>query len=618
MIDLHINYQIGDSKDSSSTRDIIISILEYIRSNPTQAILLVINYSEDIYNLSSNFLEENNMTILNPLLLDLLNESKSLINKTFYILSNSTNNVTDNIIKILQLKKIRFNVVINYLKKIFIVSEVKDLFKDFYLRYNASIINVIEVIVQKLSETKVTNFFYHWKNFLSYHKDKLCNLIYDIIAHLSERKGITEAIRDFIIENNNEVLIDLKQNIENDTYRKELFDLIDFRDPGIEKIFEVIFSDKDLLNFVFKFLSNRDFVHNLTDIIINLDNKTYTDGKIPVFFQNLGEKNVSFIIDIAKTILMNLVKEGDFINFVSNDLGAQIEKYIFKESQILDEINVSCRELLDYTFFKNYSNNETIIENLSKSDNEINSTKINVKSDGKYFRYYYIKKLALDTTKDKNDFLTYENCLSDKTSFNYSKEYNIKPIFLIGIIDDADKKKKLKNSIFYEKYNYLQSLCFPQGNQNGKDICTDKDYGIIIKIFSELVENMTTSTVKTLIFDKESVELRRKDYLYFTISVIIMIFPFLIKLILIFSKIIIEKNHKKSEIINKLICDDDSSISINNKKNHENKIIREKKVNDSFIFPKWYRILNEYFDIIKNGEELFKFSNNESNFHNFN
>ena len=43
LIDLHINYQIGDSKDSSTTRDIIISILEYIRSNPTQAILLVIN-----------------------------------------------------------------------------------------------------------------------------------------------------------------------------------------------------------------------------------------------------------------------------------------------------------------------------------------------------------------------------------------------------------------------------------------------------------------------------------------------------------------------------------------------------------------------------------------------
>ena len=180
------------------------------------------------------------------------------------------------------------------------------------------------------------------------------------------------------------------------------------------------------------------------------------------------------------------------------------------------------------------------------------------------------------------------------------------------------KKKKLKNSIYHEKYNYLQSLCFPQGNQNVKDICTDKDYGIIIKIFSELIENMTYYTVETLIFDKESVELKSKDYLYFIISVIIMIFPFLIKLILIFSKIMIEKNQKKSEIINKLISDDDSSISINNKKEHENKIIREKKVNDSFIFPKWYRILNEYFDIIKNGEELFKFSNNESNFNNFN
>ena len=61
--------------------------------------------------------------------------------------------------------------------------------------------------------------------------------------------------------------------------------------------------------------------------------------------------------------------------------------------------------------------------------------------------------LTLDTTKDKNDFLTYENCLNDKASFNYSKEYNVKSIFLIGIIDDAYKKKKLKNSIYHEKYN---------------------------------------------------------------------------------------------------------------------------------------------------------------------
>ena len=36
------------------------------------------------------------------------------------------------------------------------------------------------------------------------------------------------------------------------------------------------------------------------------------------------------------------------------------------------------------------------------------------------------------------------------------------------------------------------------------------------------------------------------------------------------------------------------------------------------IFPKWILYLNEFFNIFKNGSELFNFSLNNTNFNNFN
>ena len=89
----------------------------------------------------------------------------------------------------------------------------------------------------------------------------------------------------------------------------------------------------------------------------------------------------------------------------------------------------SCINLLRYTFFDNYPNS------ISK------------------FRYFYVKKLIIETTKDKNDFLTYENCLSGDYNFEASKNFSMKPVFLIGIIKDKENTKKFKNSTLFEKYN---------------------------------------------------------------------------------------------------------------------------------------------------------------------
>ena len=114
-------------------------------------------------------------------------------------------------------------------------------------------------------------------------------------------------------------------------------------------------------------------------------------------------------------------------------LGKKIKELIFENNTIFNSINSKCMNLFEKTIFND--------------DNDD-------KSDAENLRLFYIKKLLIETTKNKNDFLTYENCLDGNHNFNYSKENKIKPIFAIGITDDVYNKSKLKNSILHEKFNY--------------------------------------------------------------------------------------------------------------------------------------------------------------------
>ena len=53
-------------------------------------------------------------------------------------------------------------------------------------------------------------------------------------------------------------------------------------------------------------------------------------------------------------------------------------------------------------------------------------------------------------SKNKNDFLTYENCLAEENfKFKNSIYGNVTPVFLIGIINDFETQKKFKKSYLY-------------------------------------------------------------------------------------------------------------------------------------------------------------------------
>ena len=85
---------------------------------------------------------------------------------------------------------------------------------------------------------------------------------------------------------------------------------------------------------------------------------------------------------------------------------------------------------------------------------------------------------------------------------------------------------------------------------------------------------MNTSSVDTLILNEENIKIKGRDYFFLSLSIIIMVFPLLIKIFLYIYKIIIQKRYDNGEIINNLIINEEKN-EIDIKK--ETEIISGKK-----------------------------------------
>ena len=590
-----------DSMDNEF-KDVLTCCLWTIKEKPDDAKLYLENKSVILIGFLKIYTFSDRKAFLKPivnLIEDIfLNKSNPILNETFELIKNpNSSTIVDYIIQIINNNEEIFTILNN----IFNVPGVKELFNYALARYRDNIIDILEAI---FTGKKYINLFHMLKEYLSKNLDMLYELLYELIQKLNERKEFANALKNFLINNTNNNTVELLKETQiiflNKTIVKEYLNVVTSVNEGVLNIIEQIFLDSSLVNFTFSLLNNETYIEKLLDIIINLDDKNYVNENIPKFANFLldnKKKNLKFFLNITETIGKNLVKKESFNKMIGVKLGKKIKEIIFENNTIFSYINSKCINLFEKTLFNGIA------------DDTFDSDELTL---------FYIKKIIIETTKNKNDFLTYENCLSSKYNFNYSKENKIKPIFVIGITDDIYNKSKLKNSILHEKYKYLQSLCLPYGidNETKKDLCTIEDYNNITKIFSELAYNMNTSSVDTLILNDENIQIKSLDYFYLSLSFIIMVFPLLIKFFLAIYKIIIQKRQDNNgEIINKLIINEKGNKSNLTK---ENEIISGKNENMHFKFPKWYQILNDYFDIMKNCGELFNFSKNESNFNNFN
>ena len=174
----------------------------------------------------------------------------------------------------------------------------------------------------------------------------------------------------------------------NKTLVNLLSHLIRFDKEESNAIFKIVISNEQLMKFSIGFLKKKDLVVRFVNILFNLNNTKYINENVPNFMKDtIGDdiKVRKMIVKVFQNITRNIVTEQDLKGFM-NKLLSGIFKRLIEEGHENFNISDKCFGLLTHTYFEPPNDDK--------------------------FRFYYTKKIFVDSTKSKNDFLTYENCLN--------------------------------------------------------------------------------------------------------------------------------------------------------------------------------------------------------------
>ena len=601
-------YDCADFMSGELTLNDWICLLEGTKNDPDTTLMII---TQSKY-LVQEFLNEKNITILNPVVDDIYNENSTFIDDVFNLIKKNGTFIDyiNNILKILNTTTIGTDEVFLMIRNVYYIINMDgiDNITSFLLTPDHNI--VFLYLIETLADQNSTMFSF-LEPFIREYKDIFINAVYEILKYSYDEDGkekVVDIIKAAFLENKN---------------ISEFFYSVNLTDYRINLIKNEILQDKKFVEGFLDLLKQGEMIRKIVVLFINLKNNTYIQDELPNLLSYIYEIDSGFIqplLDVTTNILEKLIEDDSVKNFVSNKFTKMLNDNFFRTEFEKYSISEECKNFMQTIFFKNF-----------KDDPSINQTeKIYIDNATNYMRHFFLRKILIDTTKDKNDFSTYENCLNKEFNNtkieNLSLSFTIQPIYVIGIFDDTTNKSNFNDSIFLEKYNYILSYCLPYGifnNSNDKEICSQTDYGNLIKIFLEIPFNMNTSRVDSFYIYEKTFD--SKEYYPCILTIFLLVIPILISFFLyIYDKIsfyrYLQKEQRgKIEKINELSFDKENETENEIDSQNQSKLtMKIKRKNYKLITPMWYKYLNEYFSLIKNGLELFDFKSKESIVNNVN
>ena len=537
-----------------------------------------------------NFSEKYDIKFINPMIDFLLfNETSEFVNDFYNAVKNETNgtNVLNYILNVLDLNDGKDNVnmsvvffemnkFVNYpgMDKVF--SYLKD-YKDIIFTLDERIINhtkysnvynSIAPIFRKFTDLLIDYAY----DFLKYYdnNDKLINISFELLDPVQQGEFRQEFEWNFVVPQFDELskIIHLSNNLA-------------------EAIKNSIFSELVSQTLLFLFLNQKKTIQIYINLIKNWGDEKYFMNYFPEILRIITiDADLYYFYAYTFGNIVEVIKKNttvnDYLNLITGDLMGKVENVFMDEGLLKNNFSKDCNYLIKNIYFSNYT----------------------------YTTAFFLKKILIDSTKNKNDFLTYENCI-EKKDFPEIKDLNftVQPVFVIGIVDDIIKKNNLKNSLLSEKYNYISSFCFPYGiyKEDNKEMCSSEDYDKLINVALQTFHNMNTSDIHTMKI--LSNEFFPREYVYCIISLIFIFLPLLIWILLSIYKEIKIRSHERENQLQQLI---DSQDILD--KNHK----KDKLISKGYRFSKFYNYLHVFFNISKNVKELFNFTLNVTNFNNLN
>ena len=586
-VNLKLNDIINFYQDelNSDIYDEIRTFIIDLKSNPEN--ILDKEYLNDSI---KNFSEKYDIKFINPMIDFLLfNETSEFVNDFYNAVKNETNgtNVLNYILNVLDLNDGKDNVnmsvvffeinkFVNYpgMDKVF--SYLKD-YKDIIFTLDERIINhtkysnvynSIAPIFRKFTDLLIDYAY----DFLKYYdnNDKLINISFELLDPVQQGEFRQEFEWNFVVPQFDELskIIHLSNNLA-------------------EAIKNSIFSELVSQTLLFLFLNQKKTIQIYINLIKNWGDEKYFMNYFPEILRIITiDADLYYFYAYTFGNIVEVIKKNttvnDYLNLITGDLMGKVENVFMDEGLLKNNFSQDCNYLIKNIYFSNYT----------------------------YTTAFFLKKILIDSTKNKNDFLTYENCI-EKKDFPEIKDLNftVQPVFVIGIVDDIIKKNNLKNSLLSEKYNYISSFCFPYGlyKEDNKEMCSSEDYDKLINVALQTFHNMNTSDIHTMKI--LSNEFFPREYVYCIISLIFIFLPLLIWILLSIYKEIKIRSHERENQLMQLI---DSQDILD--KNHK----KDKLISKGYQFSKFYNYLHVFFNISKNVKELFNFTLNVTNFNNLN
>ena len=612
-------------------------IIEAAKEDINKTEKVFYNYKEVLYQYVVKMLPQYNLTFLNNIVEEILSEE--YIQKFFNFLRKNMT-ILDYVLDIVNFDKNKNknetiqDVIYKNIYNILNLDDIDDIIYIFLKHENTlAVIKALDYFFIKNSIYEPI--YFYLRDFFEKYSDILVKVLFDSFKIFYDRQKLINLTEQFFLDRcNTSFLEELKELLLRDEVSEAFANSIKFADEVSDTIKNIILKDKKFISGFFDLLNDGRIISIIADITRYYKDSNYIINGIPKVISDIYNINPGFIeiiLQLSVPVLEALMKQKSVCDFINIKATKHLNDYFFEQEFEKHQISHQCKYLMHTVFFKDFSNKTTEINNTKLSENYIYKNEIqnNNTSDNnndtnidqydeanKYMRYFFLKKIFIDTTKQKNDFMDYENCLNKK--FDNSRieilnfNFTLQPIYVIGSLDDTVNKTNLYDNILIEKYNYFLSYCLPYGTYNDSnktELCSQEDYGKILKIFLEIPFNMNKSTVGVFSIYENKFDLKGfKEYFICILTIIILFIPIIIRIFLFIYEMINLKRHEKKDINDKLIEND-------KKKEKLNKEIKNKNNTKT---PKWFKYFDVYFSLINNFIALFDMDTKESILYNIN
>ena len=481
------------------------------------------------------------------------------------------------------------------LSHLFNIDGVYDILDLLYNNSKNVLFELLEEVLQ--SDKTMLSLFNLFKDHLVDYERETLKVVFDVIKYYFNSTELLNSVARYIKENKGvlPIIEDLMDNSQMEFLYKQLFAI----ENDLKRILkDVVFESKDTRKIFFSILQNDTLIDMGAKILANINDDDNLKELLPGFFSEVIKINNTYlekITDISFDLLVKINGNYSLSNTAWSEVQKKINEFLKENNFTSLGFSPDCLDLYNNFFFDYHL------------------------QEKRYFMIY-TEKFLIDGSRTKGNYLTFDNCLSINQSDIITEKYILYPVFVIGFFNDLNQSQNSKNHSLFLKYNFIRSFCLGTGYKNEEELqknnpmCNENDLRLLTKFFSGIFENVDNLTIETISLYEKNSSPKTEDYVYGIIAFVILLIPLFISIFLSIYKNIKMKKNKRTEVINQLIEDDGNAKK---KNTFENELIQKNKnIRRKIIFPKWYIFLNEYFNIIKNGKELFNFSLDDTNYNN--